>query len=138
MSVQALFKRVTPDETGRETNGSCRNLFLDCDESRTASIVDEYAQNNTQWHEDFGTAFQILIEHGYPSGHLVEAGEELPTLIDPVATPSASVTDTTASAFGTDGKASTFSSTSTDAAVIVNATAIPLLLAVFIGMAMVL
>ena len=35
------------------------------------------------WHKDFGEAFQILIQHGYPSNHLVAAGTELPELIDP-------------------------------------------------------
>ena len=57
--------------------------------------------NNTRWHEDFGPAFQILLEHGYPDGHLVMAGEELPSLVDPIVnTPTTDETtdDTTASA----------------------------------------
>ena len=36
--------------------------------------------NNTRWHEDFGPAFQILLEHGYPDNHLVAVEEDLPTL----------------------------------------------------------
>ena len=134
LHLQALFKRVTPDEMGRETNDSCRNLFLNCEDSRTASIVNEYANNNTQWHEDFGIAFQILLEHGYPNGHLVEAGEELPILIDPIVstpTPTASdmSTDSTASSFSTDTPASAFQ---------VKATAISLLLTVIASMALTL
>ena len=81
--LQALFKRMTPDVSGRETNDACRNLFTNCPPSRTAAISLEYARNNTKWHEDFGGAFQILIEHGYPENHLVLAGRELPPLIDP-------------------------------------------------------
>jgi len=151
-NLQALFKRVRPDGMGQETNDSCRNLFLNCEDSRTANIVDEYAENNTQWHEDFGIAFQILIEYGYPNGHLVEAGEELPILIDPIVsspTPTASDTDgtDTTSAFNTDATASAFSTdttasaSSTDtpaSAFSVKATAIVLLLASFGGMVLTL
>lgn len=43
----------------------------------------EYVENNTRWHEDFGGAFQILVEHGYPRNHLVLAGQTLPILVDP-------------------------------------------------------
>ena len=128
---------------GQETNDSCRNLFLNCEDSRTASIVDEYAANNTQWHEDFGIAFQILIEHGYPNGHLVEAGEELPTPIDPIVsspTPTASDTDgtDTTSAFNTDTTASASSTDTPASAFSVKATAIVLLLASFGGMVLTL
>lgn len=137
-TLQALFKRVTPDEMGRETNDSCRNVFLNCEASSTASIVDEYANNNTKWHEDFGIAFQILIEQGYPRGYLVEAGEELPTLTDPIVssltqTASAFSTDTTA-----DAKASTFSTETPASAFSVKATAKTLLLSVFFGIALTL
>ena len=82
-TLQALFKNITPDSTGRETNDNCRTLFTNCPPSRTAEIVLEYATNNTRWHLDFGPAFQILLEHGYPDNHLVAAGQELPMLIDP-------------------------------------------------------
>ena len=68
-----MFKQVTPDDNGRETDADCRDLFTDCPESTTADIALEYARNNTKWHEDFGPAFQILIEHGYNSGQLAEA-----------------------------------------------------------------
>ena len=143
LHLQALFKRVTPDEMGRETNDSCRNLFLNCEDSRTASIVNEYANNNTQWHEDFGIAFQILLEHGYPNGHLVEAGEELPILIDPIVstpTPTASdmSTDSTASDMNTDTTASSFSTDTPASAFQVKATAISLLLTVIASMALTL
>ena len=46
-----------------------------------------YARNNTRWHEDFGPAFQILLEHGYPDNHLVAAGQTLPILVDPTNRP---------------------------------------------------
>ena len=72
-----------PDASGRETNNDCRDLFTNCPESRTANIVLDYANNNARWHQDFGPAFQILLEHGYPDGHLVAAGVVLPQLIDP-------------------------------------------------------
>lgn len=81
--MQALFKRMKPDASGQETDDACRALFTNCEPARTAGIVLEYANNNTKWHEDFGGAFQILIEHGYPRNHLVEAGQDLPMLIDP-------------------------------------------------------
>ena len=74
---------MRPDASGRETNAACRSIFTNCQPSRTASIVEEYANNNTRWHEDFGGAFQILIEHGYPRNHLVLAGQDLPILVDP-------------------------------------------------------
>ncbi len=81
--IQALFKRMRPDASGRETDAACRSVFTNCQSSRTASIVLEYANNNTRWHKDFGGAFQILIENGYPRNHLVLAGQDLPILIDP-------------------------------------------------------
>ena len=71
--LQALLKNVTPDANGRETNDSCRGDFTSCPDSRTAGIVRQYAMNNTRWHEDFGPAFQILMEHGYPDNYLVAA-----------------------------------------------------------------
>ena len=78
---------MSPDASGRETDEACRNLFTNCKPSRTASIVQEYARNNTVWHEDFGGAYQILLEHGYPANHLVAAGEKLPQRIDPQVVP---------------------------------------------------
>ena len=56
-----------------EADADCRELFTDCPDSPTADIVLEYARNNTRWHEDFGPAFQILIENGYARSELVEA-----------------------------------------------------------------
>ena len=56
-----------------ETDAACRDLFTDCPPSTTADIALEYARNNTKWHEDFGPAFQILIENGYSSNQLAEA-----------------------------------------------------------------
>lgn len=92
---------MAPDETGKETDMDCKTVFTNCQPSRTADIVLEYAMNNTRWHQDFGEAFQILIENGYPDGHLVAAGEDPPVLIDPtintsipVATDSAQPTET--------------------------------------------
>ena len=64
---------MRPDANGNETDAACRELFIDCPPSRTADIALEYARNNTKWHEDFGPAFQILIEHGYASSQLAEA-----------------------------------------------------------------
>ena len=64
---------MAPDSSGRETDDDCRSLFTNCQPSRTADIVLEYANNNTRWHQDFGSAFQILIEHDYPAGALVAA-----------------------------------------------------------------
>ena len=64
---------MSPDDNGRETDAACRDLFTDCPDSATADIALEYARNNTKWHEDFGPAFQILIEHGYSSNQLAEA-----------------------------------------------------------------
>ena len=84
--MQALFKHVAPDASGKETDVACRDSFTNCRTSRTADLVLEYAKNNTMWHRDFGEAFQILIQHGYPSNHLVEAGIKLPQRIDPVVT----------------------------------------------------
>ena len=81
--IQALFKDVAPDASGKETDVACRNSFTKCKASHTADLVTEYARNNTMWHRDFGEAFQILIQHGYPLNHLVAAGTELPELIDP-------------------------------------------------------
>ena len=78
---------MQPDDTGRETVDSCRDLFTDCEPSPTAAIVLEYARNNTRWHEDFGPAFQVLLEHGYPDNHLVAAGQTLPVLVDPTVVP---------------------------------------------------
>ena len=92
---------MAPDENGRETDDDCRMLFTNCRPSRAADIVIEYARNNTRWHQDFGPAFQILVEHGYPDGHLVAAGQDLPILIDPmVNTPSPVVSDGTTGTVG--------------------------------------
>lgn len=93
LSTQALFKRITPDSSGRETDEDCREHFDNCERSRTANIVMEYARNNTRWLEDFGPAFQILLEHGYPDNHLVAAGVDLPPLVDPTRAPISLVTD---------------------------------------------
>ena len=89
---------MTPDDRGRETDEGCRAHFFNCERSRTANIVMEYARNNTRWHEDFGPAFQILLEHGYPDNHLVAAGVDLPLLIDPTRAPISLVTVTTPTA----------------------------------------
>ena len=81
-----MFKRLTPNEDGSENDTDCRDLFTDCPPSRTADIVMEYARNNTRWHEDFGPAFQILLEHGYEDNYLVAAGETLPGVNIPMST----------------------------------------------------
>jgi hypothetical protein len=39
----------------------------------TASIVEEFANNNTLFMEEFGPAFQLMIENGYRTGDLVSA-----------------------------------------------------------------
>ena len=80
---QSLLKDITPDTSGLEANTACRDAFATCPDSSTADIVQQYAMNNTSWHQDFGSAFQILMEHGYSKNHLVPAGENLPTLVDP-------------------------------------------------------
>ena len=77
------MKNITPNTSGIETNAACRANFTSCTESRTADIVRQYAMNNTRWHQDFGRALQILLEHGYADNHLVAAGMELPMLVDP-------------------------------------------------------
>ena len=74
---------MAPDASGKETDVACRDSFTNCKTSRTADLVLEYARNNTVWHRDFGEAFQLLLQHGYPSNHLVAADEQLPELIDP-------------------------------------------------------
>ena len=52
--------------------------------------------NNTRWHKDFGPAFQILLEHGYPDNHLVRAGQNLSEEISPnVSTPTQPTAATT-------------------------------------------
>ena len=66
---------MSPDANGMETDAACRDLFTDCEESSTADIVLEYARNNTRWHEDFGPAFQILLENGYARSELAEVVE---------------------------------------------------------------
>ena len=71
---QSLLKSITPDTSGMETNATCRANFTSCTDSSTADIVQQYAMNNTRWHEDFGPAFQILMEHGYSNNSLVPAG----------------------------------------------------------------
>ena len=87
--LQALLKNITPDANGRETNDSCRGDFTSCPDSRTANIVRQYAMNNTRWHEDFGPAFQILMEHGYPDNYLIAA------VTAPATSPTPSVRPTT-------------------------------------------
>ena len=102
--LQALFKQVTPNENGREMNDDCKNLFTNCPASRTANIVKEYAHNNEIWIRDFGQAFQILLEHGYPDNHLVTAGQALPQLVDPtVRTPTSATTEGPTSSASTTG-----------------------------------
>ena len=89
---QSLLKEIMPDTSGLETNTACRGAFASCPDSSTADVVQQYAMNNTRWHEDFGPAFQILMEHGYSKNHLVAAGETLPTLVDPtVITPDSAI-----------------------------------------------
>ncbi len=87
---------MTPDADGMETDADCRDLFTDCPPSRTADIALEYARNNTKWHEDFGPAFQILIENGYASNQLAEAVDittstEEPTELDNATDAAASI-----------------------------------------------
>jgi catalase (peroxidase I) len=64
----ALFKHIQPDMDGQEKNDSCAMLNTDCPPSMTASIVEEFANNNTLFMEEFGPAFQIMIERGYRTG----------------------------------------------------------------------
>ena len=82
------------------------------------------------------------MKHGHLHGYLVEAGEELPTLTEPIVstltqTVSTFTADTTALGFNTDAKASTFcTELETPASTLsVKATAITLLLTVFVGIA---
>lgn len=98
---------MQPDDAGRETVDSCRDLFTDCEPSPTAAIVLEYARNNTRWHEDFGPAFQVLLEHGYPDDHLVAAGQTLPTLVDPTVIPRMTTTEDESTAEATDSAVGT-------------------------------
>lgn len=80
------------------------------------------------------------MKHGYPHGYLVETGEELPTLTEPIVstltqTVSTFTADTTALGFNTDAKASTFCTETPASTLSVKATAITLLLTVFVGIA---
>ena len=52
---------------------SCRIDIRNCSDSSTASIVSEFANNNTEFLITFGSAFQVLIENGYPDGILFTA-----------------------------------------------------------------
>lgn len=78
-----MFKHVQPDSSGRETNAACQMNFNNCPMSATASIVNEFANNNTVFMQAFGQAFQKLVETGYQSHELVTAGVEFPTTTDP-------------------------------------------------------
>jgi catalase (peroxidase I) len=69
----ALFKYIQPDMDGQEINTTCRVLNTNCPPSMTASIVEEFANNNTLFMEEFGPAFQLMIENGYRTGDLVSA-----------------------------------------------------------------
>jgi hypothetical protein len=59
----------------------------------TASIVEEFANNNTLFMEEFGPAFQIMIERGYRTGELVAAE---PDSVTPSASPTGSSTSLSA------------------------------------------
>ena len=52
---------------------SCRDDLNNCTASITADIVTEFANNNTAFQLAFGSAFQVLIENGYPNGRLSTA-----------------------------------------------------------------
>ena len=90
-----------------------------CPPSPTADLVQEYANNNTQWHVDFGEALQILLEHGYPDNHLVAGGEELAVLVDPTVitsqtTPQPTPQPTTTPTLSTNGPTDTTGSSTTN------------------------
>ena len=72
--LQSLFKLMQPDESGMETVAVCREDFRQCNSSRTASIVLEYANDNELWKQDFAVAYQILIQNGYEDDQLALAG----------------------------------------------------------------
>ena len=74
--MQSLFKHMQPNANGRETVAVCREDFRQCNSSRTASIVMEYANDNELWQQDFAVAYQILVQNGYEDDQLVLAGEE--------------------------------------------------------------
>lgn len=61
--------------------------FTNCPPSSTASIVIEFANNNTAFMEAFGPAFQKLIQNGYRENELVTAREVTP-VTSPSPTPS--------------------------------------------------
>ena len=75
---QALWKFIQPASNGSETDDACRDNLNGCSPSDTASIVTEFANNNTAFLEAFGPAFQVLVENGYSSSTLTEAVETVP------------------------------------------------------------
>lgn len=60
--------RVTRDGTMNEQQVLALIEVLD-----STAILREYARNNTKWYEDFESAFQSLLENGYPKNHLADA-----------------------------------------------------------------
>ena len=83
---QSLYRHIQPNEDGSESDPVCRSNADDCQPAITAQYVEEFASNNTAWHEAFGPAFQILIENGYGPNDLVEAVSF--TMASPSPTPS--------------------------------------------------
>jgi len=56
----ALYKEF---DISTEGEPSCS--FSQCPSSATATVVEEYAQSNTVWVDDFSLVFAKMLEHGY-------------------------------------------------------------------------
>ena len=70
--LQSLYRGIQPNPDGSESDPGCSSNVDHCE--LAAEYVEEFAMNNSAWHETFGPAFQILIENGYgPNERLVEA-----------------------------------------------------------------
>ena len=88
-----MFRDISPDADGRESNATCRINSTECPLSMTANFVDEFARNNTAFMEAFGPAFEKLLSTGYRENELLiakQVGPEVspsPTPIEPSSSP---------------------------------------------------
>ena len=82
-----------PNADGSESDLACSSNVSSCQLAVTSGYVEEFAMNNSAWHEAFGPAFQILIENGYGSNDLVEAvAPTMAASMSPSPTPSGAST----------------------------------------------
>ena len=83
-----MFRDISPDADGRESNATCRINSTECPLSMTANFVDEFARNNTAFMEAFGPAFEKLLRTGYREDELLIAKQ-----VGPEASPSPTPAD---------------------------------------------